>query len=142
MCSTNALSAREARFVQEYLVDACGTQAAIRAGVAPGGAHVWACRALRKAKVSAVLRARQAADAARLSIQREDVLNGLVEAAEMAKRQCDPAGMVAAWKQVGHLKGYSSPERIKVDVNVAGSLEMQRLNQLSDAELLKIIEGQ
>ena len=37
--------------------------------------------------------------------------------------------------------GYYSPERIKVDVNVAGSLEMERLNQLSDAELLKIIEA-
>ena len=59
----------------------------------------------------------------------------------MAKLQCDPAGMVAAWKQVGHLMGYYSPERIKVDVNVAGSLEMGRLNQLSDAELLKIIEA-
>lgn len=135
------LTPREARFVQEYLADACGTQAAIRAGVAPAGAHVWASRALRKAKVSAALQARQTADATRLSIQREDVLNGLVEAAAMAKLRCDPAGMVAAWKQVGHLMGYYSPERIKVDVNVAGSLEMGRLNQLSDAELLKIIEA-
>lgn len=139
--SNAALTFREARFVQEYLVDACGTQAAIRAGIAPAGAHVWASRALRKAKVSAVLQARQAADATRLSIQREDVLNGLVEAATMAKLQCDPAGMVAAWKQVGHLMGYFSPERIKVDVNVAGSLEMGRLNQLSDAELIKMIEA-
>jgi phage terminase small subunit len=141
--TTLSLSARETRFVREYLVDACGTQAAIRAGVAPAGAHVWASRALRKAKVSAALHARQTADAARLSIQREDVLNGLVEAAAMAKLQCDPAGMVAAWKQVGHLMGYYSPERIKVDVdvNVAGNVEMDRLNQLSDAELLKIIEA-
>ncbi len=141
MCSTNTLTARESLFVQEYLIDACGTQAAIRSGVAPAGAHVWASRALRKAKVSAALKARQAADATRLSIQREDVLNGLVEAAAMAKRQCDPAGMVAAWKQVGHLLGYYTPERIKVDVNVAGSLEMGRMNQLSDAELLTIIEA-
>jgi phage terminase small subunit len=134
------LSPREARFIQEYLIDGCGAQAAIRSGVAASGAHVWASRALRKAKVSAALQARQAADATRLSIQRDDVLNGLLLAAETAKLQCDPAGMVAAWKQVGHLMGYFSPERIRVDVNVAGSLEMGRLNQLSDAELLKIIE--
>lgn len=141
MTTTAKLSVRQARFVLEYLVDACGTQAAVRAGVAPASAHVWASRALRNANVSAALRARQAADATRLSIQREDVLNGLVEAAAMAKLQCDPAGMVAAWKQVGQLMGYYSPERIKVDVSVAGSLEMGRLNQLSDAELLKIIEA-
>lgn len=139
--TTHDLSDREARFVQEYLVDACGTQAAIRAGVAPSGAHVWASRALRKAKVSKALQARQLADAARLSIQRENVLNGLVEAAAMAKLQCDPAGMVAAWKQVGHLMGYYSTEPIKLDVKVAGNLEMKRLNQLSDAELFKIIEA-
>lgn len=139
--SNALLTPREARFVQEYLVDACGTQAAIRAGIAAPGAHVWACRALRKAKVSAALQARQEADATRLSIQREDVLNGLVEAAAVAKLQCDPAGMIAAWKQVGLLMGYYSAEWIKVDVNVAGSLEMRNWNQLSDAELLKIIEA-
>ena len=59
----------------------------------------------------------------------------------MAKLQSDPAGMVAAWKQVGHLLGFYSRERIKVDVSLAGSPEMQRLNQLSDAELLKIIQS-
>ena len=59
----------------------------------------------------------------------------------MAKLQCDPAGMVAAWKQVGHLMGYYSPARIKVDVNVAGNVEMDRLNKLSDAELLQFIEA-
>lgn len=141
MVNTTDLSVRETRFVQEYLVDACGTQAAIRAGVAPAGAHVWASRTLRKAKVSVALQARQTADAARLSIQREDVLQGLLKAAETAKLQCDPAGMVAAWKQTGHLMGYYSLERVKVDVNVAGSLEMGRLTHLSDAELLKIIEA-
>ena len=133
------LTRRETRFVQEYLVDACGTQAAIRAGVAPAGAHVWASRALRKAKVSAALHARQTADAARLSIQREDVLNGLVEAAAMAKLQCDPAGMVAAWKQVGHLMGFYSPERIKVDMSVQGQTLVNQLERFSDAELLALM---
>lgn len=135
------LTTRQARFVQEYLIDGCGAQAAIRAGIAPSGAHVWASRALRIAKVSEALQARQTADATRLSLQREDVLNGLLEAAAMAKLQRDPAGMVAAWKQVGHLMGYYSPQQIKMDLGGSGSLEMGRMNQLSDAELLRIIEA-
>ena len=139
--SNVALTPREIRFVQEYLVDACGTQAAIRAGVAPTGAHVWASRALRKAKVSAALKARQTADAARLSIQRDDVLNGLLRAIEQARHQSNPMAMIRGWVEIAKLMGLSTPERIKVDVNVAGSLEMGRLNQLSDAELLKIIEA-
>jgi phage terminase small subunit len=139
MFESHELTTRQARFVQEYMVDGCGAQAAIRSGIAPSGAHVWASRTLRIDKVSEALAARQAVDAIRLSIQREDVLQGLLEAAEMAKLQADPAGMVAAWKQVGHLMGFYSPERIKLDVNVAGSPEMARMNRLSDAELLKII---
>lgn len=138
---TTALTQKQSRFVAEYLIDGNGAQAAVRSGVAPSGAHVWASRALRKAKVSEALQDCQKADATRLSISRETVLVGLLEAAEMAKLQCDPAGMVAAWKQVGHLMGYYSPARIKVDVSVAGSLEMKRLSQLSDAELIKMIEA-
>ena len=130
---------RQTRFVQEYLVDGCGTQAAIRSGVAPSGAHVWASRTLRITKVVAVLQARQAEDAARLSIQRNDVLNGLLQAAEMAKLQCDPAGMVAAWKQVGHLMGFYSPERIKVDMSVQGQTVVNQLERRSDAELLALM---
>ena len=135
------LTAKQVRFVNEYLVDGNGAAAAVRAGYSERSAKAIAAENLTKPDLQKALQARQAADATLLSIQREDVLNGLVEAAAMAKLQCDPAGMVAAWKQVGHLMGYYSPERIKVDVNVAGSLEMGRLNQLSDAELLKIIEA-
>lgn len=90
--------------------------------------------------MSEALAARQAADATLLSLQREDVLAGLLEAAALAKLQCDPAGMVAAWKQVGHLMGYYSPERIKVDLRLGGQVEMGQFNQLSDAELVKLIE--
>lgn len=133
------LTAKQVRFVNEYLVDGNGAAAAVRAGYSERSAKAIAAENLTKPDLQKALQTRQAADATRLSIQREDVLNGLVEAAAMAKLQCDPAGMVAAWKQVGHLMGYYSPER--VDVNVAGSVEMWRLNQLSDAELLKIIEA-
>ena len=135
------LTAKQVRFVNEYLVDGNGAAAAVRAGYSERSAKAIAAENLTKPDLQKALQTRQAADATRLSIQREDVLNGLVEAATMAKLQCDPAGMVAAWKQVGHLMGYFSPERIKVDVNVAGSLEMGRLNQLSDAELIKMIEA-
>jgi phage terminase small subunit len=138
---TSKLTTKQAKWVDEYLACGNASASAVKAGFSTRGAGVAGNRMLKNANVQKALQARQAADATRLSIQREDVLNGLVEAAAMAKLQCDPAGMVAAWKQVGHLMGYYSPERIKVDVNVAGSLEMGRMNQLSDAELLKIIEA-
>jgi len=47
------ITPRQWRFVQEYLVDSNGTQSAIRAGYAPGSAHVQASRLLRNDKVAA-----------------------------------------------------------------------------------------
>ena len=138
---SKTLTAKQSKWVLEYLACGNATASSVKSGFSIKGASVAGNRMLRNVSVQAALQARQTADATRLSIQREDVLNGLVEAAAMAKLQCDPAGMVAAWKQVGHLMGYYSPERIKVDVNVAGSLEMRKWNQLSDAELLQVIEA-
>lgn len=106
MSTSVALSVRQARFVQEYLVNGCGKQAAIRAGVAASGAHVWASRALRIAKVSEALKARQAADATRLSIQREDVLNGLLGAIDQAREQANPMAMIRGWSEVAKLMGF------------------------------------
>jgi len=136
---TTALTQKQSRFVAEYLIDGNGAQAAIRAGVAPSGAHVWASRTLRITKVSEALQARQAADATRLSIQREDVLVGLLEAVALAREQHNAMGMIAGYREIGRLMGFYAPEVKKVDLNVAGQTEMGRLNQMSDAELLKIM---
>ena len=55
------LTPRQARFIEEFLVDANGKQAAIRAGYAAGSAEVAASKLLRNPKVSAKLKiARQA----------------------------------------------------------------------------------
>ena len=137
--SNAVLTPRESRFVQEYLVDACGTPAAIRAGVAAAGAHVWASRALRKAKVSAALQARQTADAARLLLRREDVLNGLQEAINQAREQGNPAAMIRGWSEIAKLMGLYAVETKRVEVNAAGQGVMGRLELMSDAELLGII---
>ncbi len=141
MKNLHDLTAKQAKWVTEYLACGNASASAVKAGFSSRGAGVAGNRMLKNANVQKALQARQTADAMRLSIRREDVLNGLVQAAKMAKLQCDPAGMVAAWKQVGHLMGYYSPERIKVDVNVAGRLEMGRMNALSDQQLLSIIEA-
>ena len=133
------LSARQSKFINEYLVDGCGAAAAVRSGVAKAGAHVWASRALRIPKVAAALQARQAADATRLSLRREDVLAGLLEAVDQARAQGDPAALVSAWREIGRMQGYFLPARVKVDVAVGVDVNMDRLNRLSDAELLKII---
>lgn len=135
------LTAKQGRFVQEYLVDGNGAGAAVRAGYGVGGAKVAASRLLTRDNVQEALQARQAADATRLSLRREDVLAGLLEAVDQARAQSNPMGMVAGLRELAKLMGFYPDSRARVDVAVAvtGNVHMNRLTRLSDAELLKII---
>ena len=140
MPTTSHLTAKQARFVEEYLVDGNGAGAAVRAGYSASGAHVTASRMLRNpTPVARAIEERQAADATRLSLRREDVLAGLLEAVDQARVQGEPMGMIAGLRELAKLMGLYPDSRARVDMAVAVGVNMERLNRLSDAELLKII---
>jgi len=50
MSRSAALNAKQAKFIQEHLVDGNGTHAAIAAGCGRAGAHVTATRLLKNPK--------------------------------------------------------------------------------------------
>jgi phage terminase small subunit len=68
------------------------------------------------------------------------VLAGLLEAVEQARVQSNPMAMVSGLREIGKMLGFYAPEVKKVDLNVAGQVELKRMNQMSDAELLQIID--
>lgn len=70
--ATRTPTPREQRFIEEYLVDSNGTQAAIRAGYAKGSAKVTASQLLTKPNVKASIQAQrdQLADSCGISKQR------------------------------------------------------------------------
>lgn len=138
---TAKLSPKQTRFVSEYLVDGNGAAAAVRAGYGQVSSKVTACRLTKDNRIQEALHAHQAADATRLSIQRNDVLAGLLEAVGQAREQRNPMGMIAGLRELGKMLGFYAPEVKKMDLNVVGQAEMGRLNQLTDAELLKFIEA-
>lgn len=72
-----ALSPKQQRFVEEYLVDLNGTQAAIRAGYSAKGAKVQAVRLLTNANVSAAVTAAKLERSEKTKINAEWVLNRL-----------------------------------------------------------------
>jgi phage terminase small subunit len=69
-----SLTDRQARFVEEYLVDLNATQAAIRAGYAKGSATVEGARLLANAKVASAVADAQKARSERTNITADDVL--------------------------------------------------------------------
>jgi phage terminase small subunit len=67
-------SARRDAFIQEYIIDLNGTQAAIRAGYAANSAHVTSARLLSDDKVMALVKAAMDARAERTGITQDKVL--------------------------------------------------------------------
>lgn len=93
---TAALTIKQTRFAEEYLIDANGAAAAVRAGYAPGSTKVAASRLLTSDNpVRRVIQARQDADSERLGVGRDRVLHGLLAAIDQAQEQRDPATMIA-----------------------------------------------
>lgn len=68
---------------------------------------------------------------------RKRVMDGLLDAAEMAKLMAEPSSMVAAWREIGKMCGYYEPVKLKVDVTLNG--QRNRLERMTDAELEEMV---
>lgn len=75
------LTAKQERFVQEYLIDLNATQAAIRAGYSGKGAEVRGSELLRNRKVAEAVQAAMAAREQRTHITQDRVLQELARIA-------------------------------------------------------------
>jgi len=133
------MNARQARFVQEYLVDRNGTGAAIRAGYSQRTAASIAHELLRKPEVADAVRQGEAQIAADVQLAREDVLQGLLEAVAMARVQGDPAAQIAGWREIGKMLGYYVPERTQIELRHHHHAIQAQYEVMTDAELMSII---
>ena len=70
---------------------------------------------------------------------RKKVMDMHMEAFDMAKLMAEPSSMVSAAREIGKMCGYYEPTRHTVDISVTGNVVLERMNRLSDAELLKLI---
>jgi len=95
---TTRLTAKQARFVDEYLVDLNATQAAIRAGYSERTADKIASEALRKPAVAAAVAEGKVARAHRTGITQDYVLATIFDTVERC-RQASPV-LDRAGKQV------------------------------------------
>lgn len=138
MKNTATLNTRESAFVASFLASGNATSSAIAANFSPKGASVAGNRMLRNARVQEVLQARQAADAARLSLKREDVLAGLLEAVNQAREQKNPLAMISGLREVGKMLGFYAVETKRVELSI-GQGAMSRLERMTDGELLQIM---
>lgn len=133
------LTEKQKLFVEHWAKGDSIQSASRRAGYNDGAAIAY-----RMVKMPNILKLKHEIEAkweADNQMTRKRVMDGMLEAIDMAKMMAEPASMIAGWREVGKICGYYAPVEHKVKVDVTGNVIADRLNSLSDAELLKIIQG-
>lgn len=102
--------------------------------------HVDGTRAMHHPHVQAALRHLQAKYEQASQMKRKRVMDGILEAIEMAKLQSDPAVMISGWREIGRMCGYYAAEKKEISVSISAKRAVDKLETLSDAELLEMIE--
>ena len=109
-----ALTARQAAFVHEYLIDLNGTQAAIRAGYSPKSAGYSARAHMKSPAVQSAIQEAMNERAARTAIRADVVLESLVRIALKAEAKDDFSAATRSWELVGrHLKLFTDRLEVK-----------------------------
>lgn len=72
-------------------------------------------------------------------LKKKDVIQGIKDAIDMAKLMSEPQSMISGWREIGKLLGYYEPKKVDLTVSVNGTIQVERMNKMTDAELLEII---
>jgi phage terminase small subunit len=136
------LSEQQRLFVRFHVHEQMNVTAAARAAGYKGNASVAGMSLMKN---PAVLKAiERAQEEYRLASQmtRKKVIDGFLEAIDLARMQSEPASMIAGWREVGRVCGLYEPTKTRMEVSVNGSVTLQRLETMTDAELLQLMHEQ
>ena len=133
-----SLTIRQTRFVDEYLIDYNGTQAAIRAGYSKMAAKEQASRLLTNANVKALIGQKHIETEIRLQISRDDIIKGLLGTIELARSQGKPLAMISACREMAKMLGYYNTPSTGNEPEAPSEL-VEKFNNLSDDDLKKLV---
>lgn len=137
------LTARQKLFCELYVGPGrhCAALAARLAGYAPASSNVTGCQLLQQPKIATTVRGLEEAMARDMRVSRQGVIAALVDAVDLARSLKEPSAMVSALKNVAQICGYYRQEEVRPASRGEDAAAMDRLQGMSDAELVKIIEA-
>lgn len=136
------LTAKQHLFI-EYLVDhqMSKSAAARAAGLSGKEPHRVANQLLENPKVAHAIAKRREQYAVSSNMSRQRVIEGFVEAIDIARLMSEPMTMIAGWREIGRMCGFYEPTKTKVEVSVNGEVLVTRMAQMTDSELLALAQG-
>ena len=101
---------------------------------------VNAYRMMRNPKIKKAISIEQEAYAKASEMTKKKVIDGFIEAIDLARIKGEPVAMIAGWREVGKMCGFYEPKKVDIKVSMQGQVLLQRLNSMSDQELLAMAE--
>ncbi len=124
-----SLTPRQARFVEEYLIDLNATQAAIRAGYSKKTANEQGAQLLAKLSIRQAVAEAQAIRSKRTEITQDEVIQGLKKEATLEGEGSSHSARVSAWAHLGkHLGMFTD------NLNLGGSVGLRWEDALKELE--------
>ncbi len=143
--TSTALTIKQARFCDEYVVCGNAAAAARAAGYRERSARQIGFENLTKHDIQAAIQARQQALAARLELDRATVIAAVLGAIKAAQEQGMPSVMLRGWIEIAKITGLNRPETPEERLNRPLSPGAERLRAhyeaMTDGELLEILAG-
>lgn len=129
------LTAKQLKFIEEYLIDLNGKQAAIRTGYSPKTAEVQASRLLSNAKVSEEIAKRQAVTSAKSELTKEAKLDRLEQVIQ--KFLLDGIGTANALRAIelhNKMLGHNEPIRLEHSGSIDYNLTLPGIIDITPEE--------
>lgn len=138
--ASQPLTEMQRMFVHHLVHDKLNQTAAARqAGFNQPGTSAHAL--MRNPKVIAAIAEERAEYARASGMTKQKVVEGFSEAIDLARIKADPIAMIAGWREIGKMCGFYEAAKTEIKVSVQGQVLIQRLNSMSDEELLALAEG-
>ncbi len=123
-----SLTPKQARFVEEYLIDLNATQAAIRAGYSAKTANEQGAQLLAKLSIREAVAEAQAIRSKRTEITQDEVIQGLKKEATLEGEGSSHSARVSAWAHLGkHLGMFTDNLNLGGEVTVAHEQALEQL---------------
>ena len=110
---TRSLTDKQAAFVNEYAIDFCAKQSAIRSGYSPKTAEQQGWQLLQNPLVIEALAAKRSELAVRTELTRDEVIEGLLAEARNVGEGSSHSARVSAWAHLGKHLGLFDQDQEK-----------------------------